>query len=385
MKSQLLQQHPTLPARVLCVETAHGSFETPVFMPVATRAYVNHLSPERLSETGSQIILGGNTYHMLVAPGTDVIQHSGGMHRFMNWHGPMLTDSGGFQVFSLSGHPKNCQIDDQGARFRHPSHGGWLHLDAQQSIETQKIIGADIIMAFDQCMRDDDTEAERHRAIDRTRRWLETSIHHHQKQPNSKYGHPQALFGIIQGGFDQTLRLACAQDVIEQPVDGVAIGGQSIGFDMEKTRTILQWLAPKLPSNRPIYTMGVGMFPQDLIDAAQYGVDMFDCVAPTRNARHGSLYSGSWVETNGWLKFESEYPRGRLLIKQAQFTNDQKPIMEDCDCRTCQYYTRAYLQHLFKQNATYYRELACQHNLRVMHKTTELIRSVIRNADPAAT
>ncbi len=379
--SQLTHQHKKLPARSMKVHTPHGDFQTPCFMPVGTRAAVNCMDGDQLKNAGSQIILGGNTYHMLVAPGVEVIKSLGGMHVMMNWSGPMLTDSGGFQVFSLSQNKKICVIDESGGHFKHPESGRLIHMTPEISIQTQKAIGADIIMAFDQCTPEAGGEISALKAMERTHRWLRESIETHEKNNQSDYGLKQALFGIIQGGSYQKLREACAQDLINLPLDGLAIGGEIVGFDMAKTVEIIQWVKPYLDQvpQKVRYTMGVGLHPQDLIDMVQEGIDIFDCVAPTRNARHGALYHGSPVKTEeGWVRFENYSEKGRLLIKKAIYAQDENPIQPDCDCYTCQNHSRGYLHYLFKQGQALYSTLACIHNVRVMQKTCEVMREVIQ-------
>lgn len=375
--SKLVKKHPKNQARVVEVKTSHGAFTTPCFMPVGTRAFVNHMTPDQLKAAGSQIILGGNTYHMLCSPGMDIIQQAGGMHKFMNWHGPMLTDSGGFQVFSLSVNQKICKIDEHGARFKHPQTGQVLRLDAHSSITAQKIIGADIIMAFDQCTPETGDRKDAVAAMERTHRWLLLAKEMHEKNPLSAYGYYQALFGIVQGGSHRDLREESMRFILNLDMDGVGIGGEAIGFDMPKTVEILQWLNPHIPQDKIRYTMGLGMRPQDLLDAVAEGADIFDCVAPTRNARHGSLYAGRFVDTGDWIKFESDYDRGRLLIKTANFATDYRPLMEDCTCYTCQNFERAYLHFLFKQKLPFYSNLATIHNVHVMHETCNRMRQKI--------
>lgn len=376
-KASQIKQHSQLPARMMHVHTAHGEFTTPSFMPVGTRAFVNQMSPVDLHNTGSEIILGGNTYHMLCSPGMEILQAQGGMHRFMGWDGPMLTDSGGFQVFSLSKNAKLCKIDEEGARVKHPVTGKMLLLNAKTSIEAQKIIGADIIMAFDQCTPEIGGKDIAIQAMARTHRWLMLSKEIHAKNPNSAYGYAQALFGIIQGGRYPDLRAQSAEFIVNADCDGIAIGGESVGFDMPLTCEIVDWVRPLLPVHKLRYTMGVGMHPQDLIDVVKVGIDMFDCVAPTRNARHGALYSGSWVMKDGWVSFDSEFDKGRLSIKKACFANDERPLMADCDCYTCQHFSRAYLHFLFKEKSAFYCNLATIHNVHVMQETCRVLKKVI--------
>ena len=374
----VVHQHPRLPARMTHIMTPHGMAVTPTFMPVGTRAGVNCLLPEDLRKSNSQIILGGNTYHMLVAPGMDVIRQAGGMHDFMAWQGPMLTDSGGFQLFSLSKRNQMCVIDDLGAHFTHPRTQDVIHMTPEISIQTQKIIGADIIMAFDQCTSDEATREETLLAMERTHRWLRQSVDEHQRDPNSAYGHRQALFGIIQGGEFRDLREKSLEFIVEMGLDGIAIGGAVIGFDMQKTREILSWLIPQLPAAKTRYTMGVGLAPQDLIDVVAAGVDIFDCVAPTRNARHGSLYCGEIVDTGDWIEFVPLVEQGRLQIKKREYARDETSIMPSCTCWTCQHYSRADLHYLLREQAIAFASLASLHNVSVMQQVCLRMQEKIR-------
>lgn len=376
-KSELVKKHANLPARVMRMSTPHGEVLTPHFMPVGTRAMLNYVTTDDLKANGSQIILGGNTYHMLVNPGMETIESIGGMHKFMAWDKAMLTDSGGFQVFSLSKKGSICIIDDKGAHFKHPVTGKIIHLNSKTSIQAQKIIGADIIMAFDECTPETGGREAAEAALDRTHRWLLESIEEHQRQPNNAYGSRQALFGIIQGGSFRDLRDKSTEFILQQDLDGIGIGGEVIGFDMPKTCEIVDWIRPMLPDHKIRYTMGVGLGPQDLIDVVEKGVDVFDCVAPTRNARHGTLYHGRIVEKDGWLKFESDDNRGRILIKKSMYARDETPIMDDCTCYTCQKYTRAYLHYLFKDNLMAYYHLASIHNIHMMQDVCTRMRDLI--------
>lgn len=378
ISTKVTHTHPRLPARVTTVTTAHGTFETPTFMPVGTRAGVNCMDSEQLKASNSQIILGGNTYHMLVAPGMEVIEQAGGMHPFMNWDGPMLTDSGGFQVFSLSKNEELCVIDEEGAHFKHPVSGENITMTPEVSLATQKIIGADIIMAFDQCTPDVDDRPLVEHIMARTHRWLKQSIDYHNANPLTPYGKRQALFGIIQGGIFKDLREKSCEFVVSQDLDGIAIGGETVGFDMQKTVELVDFLRPMLPENKTRYTMGVGLSPQDLIDVVASGIDIFDCVAPTRNARHGALYSGSFVIKDDWLAFLSEFNQGRLQIKQQKFATDETPLMEDCTCTTCAQYSRAAMHYLFKNKSVLYNNLASIHNISVMQQACDIMRDLIK-------
>ncbi len=375
-QSKLIKKHTSLPARVMQIETPHGEVQTPAFMPVGTRAMLNYTTFTDLKQSNCDIILGGNTYHMLCTPGLEVIERLGGMHKFMNWDRAMLTDSGGFQVLSLSKNGKVCTIDEEGARFKHPQTGKIIHLNSTTSIQAQKVIGADIIMAFDQCTPEEGGREVALSALDRTHRWLIQSIEEHEKQPNSVYGKRQALFGIIQGGSFRDLREQSAEFILKQPLDGIAIGGEVIGFDMPKTGEIIDWIRPMLPDNKIRYTMGVGLNPQDLIDVVAKGIDVFDCVAPTRNARHGALYYGEFVEKEGWLAFESE-GNPRILIKKSIYAKDENPIMPHCACYTCQNFSRGYLHYLFKEGLMAYFHLASIHNIHVMQETCLRMQAII--------
>lgn len=374
---EVIARHKHSAARVTKISTPHGEFITPVFMPVGTRAGVNNMTPLELINAGSQIILGGNTYHMLCAPGMEIIEQAGGMHRFMGWNGPMLTDSGGFQVFSLSKNKEICTIDEEGAHFRLPGMQGFIHMTPEMSLQTQKIIGADIIMAFDQCTSDRCTRDEVEQIMARTHRWLQQSMNYHCQYPTSRYGDQQALFGIVQGGIYEDLRRESAQFVASMQTDGFAIGGETIGFDMTKTIDIIRWISEFLPENKPRYTMGVGMSPQDLLDVVAEGIDLFDCVAPTRNARHGALYCGEVVTDGNWLKFASTHENARLQIKKACYAEDLTPVMANCQCYTCLHYSRAFLHHLFKQKANLFTALASIHNVHVLHDVCTKMRVLI--------
>lgn len=378
-ESLLVKKHPTLPARVMRMTTPHGEVLTPAFMPVGTRAMLNYLTPADLQANGSEIILGGNTYHMLCTPGMEIIEAVGGMHAFMGWKKSMLTDSGGFQVFSLSKKGSICIIDEHGAHFKHPITGKIIHLNSKTSIQTQKIIGADIIMAFDECTPEQGGREAALAALDRTHRWLVLSKEEHLKNPNSAYGFRQALFGIIQGGSFRDLREQSTEFILQQELDGIGIGGEVIGFDMPKTCEIIDWVRPMLPENKIRYTMGVGLNPQDLLDVVAKGVDVFDCVAPTRNARHGTLYCGEFIEKDNWLQFTGE---GRILIKKSQYAKDNTPIMPGCDCYTCQHFSRAYLHYLFKEGLIAYFHLSSIHNIHVMQKTCHKMRELMLAKQP---
>ena len=374
--STFIKQHLTLPARVMKMTTPHGEVMTPAFMTVGTRAAVNHMTPQDLRQASAQIILGGNTYHMLCAPGMPIIEQAGGMHRFMGWNGPMLTDSGGFQVWSLSQQGAICKIDEDGAHFKHPTTRQVIHLTPHSSITAQKTIGADIIMAFDECTPEGE-HAVALAAMERTHRWLRISKETHLQDPRSRYGDYQALFGIIQGGRYRDLREQSTRFILDMDTDGIAVGGAGIGSNCEETSEILEYLRDELPVGKVRYTMGVGLKPRELINIVASGYDIFDCVAPTRNARHGSLYNGQVVKTDDWVRYEAGEEGDQILIKKAKYATDQRPISEHCQCSTCQQHPRSYLHFLFKTKAPNYAQLACIHNIHNMNAVCDAMREQI--------
>jgi queuine tRNA-ribosyltransferase len=375
--AQVVKTHPDNAARVVRMRTPHGEVFTPCFMPVGTHATVSSLTPEALRAAGVQMILGGNTYHMICSPGLDVIRSVGGMHRFMGWDGPMLTDSGGYQIFSLSGEGGHCKVDDEGARFKDPASGRPVRLTPASSVEAQKVIGADIIMPLDQCTPDSSDRGLVEAAMERTHSWLARSRAKHAEDPNSVHGLRQALFGIVQGGPFPDLRQRSAAYAVAQDLDGIAIGGESVGYNMPRTLEILEWVRPVLPVDKPRYTMGVGLRPQDLIDVVSAGVDMFDCVAPTRNARHGALYCGRIVRQGRWVRWESDEPNGRINLNNSRFTRDGRPVMDGCVCPTCLSHSRAYLKFLLKSKAISFYALASAHNVHVMQEVCRAMRECI--------
>jgi queuine tRNA-ribosyltransferase len=324
----------------MIIKTPHGDIQTPVFMPVGTNATVKSLSPEDLKEIGAQIILANN-YHLFLKPGSENIQKLGGIHKFMNWDRPILTDSGGFQVQSL-----NCKISEDGVEFTSPLDGGTKHFFTPESATQSQIqIGADIIMAFD-----DSTGTKE--AMVRTHRWLVRC---------KKVMGDATLFGIIQGGNSRDLRRESAKFVIDQDLPGIAIGGATIGSNAAETAETIGFIRDLLPKNKPLYAMGVGVRPSDLISVVKVGADMFDCVAPTRLARCGLLYN-------------CESKTERIDISQSKFKLDKNPIDPVCDCPTCKTYSRAYLHHLFKCKELLFYRLASMHNLRVMIRTVENLK-----------
>jgi queuine tRNA-ribosyltransferase len=358
--------------------TDRGEVNTPVFMPVGTAASVKALDSADILNTNAEIILA-NTYHLFLRPGDEVVDEMGGVSKFMNWNKPMLTDSGGFQVFSLGlgAHTESLsKIDEDGVTFKSHLDGNMHKFTPERSIDIQRNLGADIIMAFDECTPDKSNYEYAKTAMNRTHRWAERCIKQWEKnKKTSSQGKYQALFGIVQGSSFRDLREESAKFISSLPFDGVAVGGETIGYNMESTLEIMDWIRKLIPKEKPVYTMGLGRDPENIVDIIKTGVDMFDCVAPTRMARNGSLYVG---EIRGG-KFESEYPKGRLNIDNTKFINDPNVIMEGCDCYTCRNgYTRGYLRHLYKaQELSYYR-LASIHNVRFMVRLVEEIRKNLK-------
>ena len=339
-------------ARHGIVHTPHGSFETPTFMPVGTQATVKTMSPEELKEIGAGIILS-NTYHLWLRPGHDIVKEAGGLHKFMNWDKPILTDSGGFQVFSLS---KFRTIEEEGVHFRHHLNGSKLFLSPEKATEIQNDLGADIMMAFDECPPYPATFDYMKKSVERTSRWAERCLTAHGR-PND-----QALFGIIQGGEFEELRKQSAKDLISLDFPGYAIGGLSVGESKEVMNEVLEFTTPLLPQDKPRYLMGVGS-PGSLIDGAIRGIDMFDCVLPTRIARNGTLMTSA----------------GRLVVRNASFKRDFRPLDENCDCHVCKNYSRAYIHHLIRAEETFGIRLTSYHNLYFLTNLMEQVRDAIRN------
>ncbi len=358
--------------------TPHGTVKTPIFMPVGTRASLKALDSLDIKNTQAQIILA-NTYHLYLRPGEKLITNSGGLHEFMNWPGPILTDSGGFQVFSLG---KNSIIKHDGVEFKSHLDGSKYFFTPETSIEIQRQLGADIIMAFDECTPDKADQNYAQEAIDRTHRWAKQSLVYWERQNKvSAQGHYQALFGIIQGGMHQDLRKQSANFIANLDFDGIAVGGETVGYNMAGTEQVMKWIEPLLLKNKPRYAMGLGRDPQNIVDAVQMGFDMFDCVGPTRLARNGSLYHGCLEQGRDGFKFVSKFKRGRLNIGRVDFKTDNEVIMKDCDCYTCRSgYTRAYLNHLYRSHELSYYRLASIHNVRFMLRLTEEMRAGILNS-----
>ncbi|MEN1969284.1 tRNA guanosine(34) transglycosylase Tgt [Lentibacillus sp. N15] len=337
-------------ARLGKVHTPHGSFDTPMFMPVGTLATVKTMSPEELTDINAKIILS-NTYHLWLRPGADIIEEAGGLHTFMNWDKPILTDSGGFQVFSLS---DMRDIKEEGVHFRNHLNGEKLFLSPEKSMEIQHKLGSDIMMAFDECPPYPATFDYMKASVERTSRWAERCLHAHQDVND------QGLFGIVQGGEYEELRKQSAEDLSSLDFPGYAIGGLSVGEPKEVMNRMLEFTAPLLPTNKPRYLMGVGS-PDSLIDGAIRGVDMFDCVLPTRIARNGTCMTSN----------------GRLVVRNAAYARDFGPLDENCDCHVCKNYSRSYIRHLIKCNETFGFRLTTYHNLYFLLELMKKVRKAI--------
>lgn len=364
------------------LQTPHGVVKTPLFMPVGTQGSVKALSPDDVQQAGAQIILG-NTYHLYLRPGEKKVARMGGLHQFMRWDGPILTDSGGYQVSSLGlfktdEGPNLTTIDEEGVTFQSHLDGSIHRLTPEKSIQIQTALGADVIMAFDEATPDKGKRYARE-AMERTHRWLLRCKAEWQALAAAKTAaHPQALFGIIQGGNYQDLRRESAAFVVGSDLPGVAVGGATIGQNPEETEKNVAWIRDIVPQTKPLYLMGVGVQPADVLAAVQSGADMFDCVAPTRLARTGQLYAGELRVTGKRWQFDSEFSKGRLSIGNKRFELDTDVIYQGCDCYTCSSgFTRAYLRHLFKCRELLYYRLASIHNVRFLIRLTEQLREVI--------
>lgn len=351
VRYELIKECKQTGARLGLVHTPHGTIETPAFMPVGTQATVKTMSPEELKTMDAQIILS-NTYHLFVRPGHEIVREAGGLHKFMNWDRPILTDSGGFQVFSLA---ENRKISEEGVHFRSHLNGDPLFLSPEVAMEVQNALGADIIMAFDECPPyPAEYEYVKH-SLERTHRWAERCLNAHAR-PND-----QALFGIVQGGVFADLRIQSAKLLTAMDFPGYAIGGLSVGEPKALMYEMLEVTVPHLPANKPRYLMGVGS-PDALLESAIRGVDMFDCVLPTRIARNGTVMTRN----------------GRLVVRNAKFARDFRPLDEECGCYTCRHYTRAYIRHLIKADETFGIRLTTIHNLHFLLDLMRGVRQAIR-------
>ena len=333
------------------LEFKRGKVETPAFMPVGTYGTVKAMTPEQVSDTGAEIILG-NTFHLMLRPGTEIIKKHGDLHDFMNWKGPILTDSGGFQVFSLA---EMRKITEQGVEFSSPVDGSRVTLTPEISMQVQRDLGSDIVMIFDECTPYPATENQARESMELSLRWAKRSKQAHGDNPS-------ALFGIVQGGMYDDLRQQSAQGLKDIGFDGYAIGGLSVGEPADERNKVLDSCTPLLPDDKPRYLMGVGR-PEDLIEGVRRGIDMFDCVIPTRHARTGYLYTHS----------------GIIKIRNSRYADDTRPIDENCSCYTCQNYSRSYLRHLDKCHEILGSHLNTLHNLTYFQQLMDKIRRSIEN------
>lgn len=337
-------------ARLGRLTTAHGVIDTPAFMPVGTYGTVKAMTPEELAALGAQIVLG-NTFHLMLRPGAAVIAAHGGLHRFMHWERPILTDSGGFQVFSLE---SLRQITEEGVRFRSPIDGREVRLTPEDSMDMQRALRSDIAMALDDCTAHPASESQARESMERSMRWAARSHAHYHRADAA--GPPGGLFGIVQGGMHVPLRLASLEMLLRLDWSGLAVGGLAVGESEEERLRVLDGLLPHLPADRPRYLMGVGR-PEDIVVAVQRGIDLFDCVIPTRHARNGHLFTASGV----------------INIRNRIYQDDLAPIDASCDCYTCRNYTRSYLRHLDRCNEILGSRLNTIHNL---HFYLALMRSL---------
>lgn len=338
-------------ARYGILHTPHGDFETPIFMPVGTQATVKTLIPDEIKEVSDGLILG-NTYHLWLQPGDELIKKFGGIRGFMKWDGALLTDSGGYQVFSLS---KMRKITEEGVEFRHHKSGEKLFLSPEKSIEIQNNLGADIIMSFDECPPFDSDYKYMKDSVDRTIRWAKRGKEAH-KNPET-----QALFGIVQGGGNKEIRKYCMEELAKIDFPGYSIGGLSVGESKKDMYEMLEFLKDVMPKDKPRYLMGVGS-PDDLIVGSMNGIDMFDCVLPTRNARHGSAFTHN----------------GKIQVKNLELKYSKEPLDSECDCYVCKTFTRAYLNHLIKADEILGMRLISYHNLYFLKSLMHDIRAAIK-------
>ena len=351
IKYQLIKKDPRSMARLGTITTPHSTFETPCFMPVGTQATVKALSKEELEAMEVGIILS-NTYHLWCQPGHKLIEEAGGLHKFMNWERSILTDSGGFQVFSLA---KIRDIKEEGVYFKHHKSGKQMFLSPELAIEIQNSLGSDIMMSFDECPPYPSTYDYMIKSVERTIRWAKRGLEAH-KNPDT-----QGLFGIVQGGEYEDIRKYCARELTSLPFDGFSIGGLSVGEPKSTQNTVLSYTTPLLPENKPRYLMGVGS-PGAILDGVERGVDMFDCVLPTRIARHSCAMTS----------------HGRLILKNKEFEADFNPIDSECDCYTCKNYTRAYIRHLVKAEEILAAILISIHNINFLENLMKNIRKAIK-------
>ena len=347
----LLKTEKNTNARLGKIKTNYGEYETPMFMPVGTQATVKTLAPEELKAIDCGIILA-NTYHLWLRPGEDIIDKAGGLHKFMNWDGPILTDSGGFQVFSLA---KRKDISEEGVKFKNQYNGDALFLTPEKSIEIQNKLDSDIAMSFDECIGWPATYDYCKQSVERTLRWA--------KRGKDVFNNPrQSLFGIVQGGEYEELRKHCAEELVKIGFDGYSIGGTSVGEDKPTMYKMVEMSTKYLPEDKVRYLMGVGD-PIDLVENVIRGIDIFDCVSPTRLARHGHALT--------------KY--GKINLKNAKYKEDFTPISEECDCYACKHYTKAYIKHLINAEETFGARLLSIHNINYLVNLTKELREAIKN------
>jgi queuine tRNA-ribosyltransferase len=351
MSFKIVKESTTSKARIGVLQTAHGNIETPVFMPVGTQATVKTLTPEMVLQTGAQILLA-NTYHLSLRPGPDLIEKAGGLHPFMNWDKPILTDSGGFQVFSLS---KLRKITEEGVSFQSHIDGKKINFTPKTVIDIQRKLGSDIMMPLDICTPLPSTEAQIKKDVLLTTKWETEAFNYWRENPGKQH-----LFGIIQGGTNKDLRALSAEQITALDFPGFAIGGLSVGEEKSLMHEYAEISADLLPKEKPRYLMGVGL-PENLEVAIHAGVDMFDCVAPTRLARHGQFF----------------YGKERLNINNSRYSEDFSPIDTECQCYCCQNYSKAYIRHLFKAKETLGQILLSTHNIFTLIKLTNTIKNTI--------
>jgi queuine tRNA-ribosyltransferase len=386
--------------RVGKLQTAHGTVNTPFFLPIATKGAVKNLVPEELRELGAEIVLG-NTYHLWLRPGEKLVEKSGGLQKFMNWNGPILTDSGGYQVFSLAGRrdkKSQVKLSEKGVEFRDPADGKKYFMTPEKSIEIQLALGSDIIMVLDECPPYPCSKEYARKSLERTTRWAERCKEYFDKnykkssafslRPDATSGRNSSkpsfrplLFGIVQGSVYKDLRQESAMQLLKLGFDGYAIGGVAVGEPREKMRKVLEWVLPVLPENKPRYLMGLGR-PEEIVFAVNNGIDMFDCVIPTRNARHGSLFvwknikKNSNKRTKSFLRYDLRKDNfyGTINITNEKFKKDFSPVDKNCDCYTCRNYARAYLRHLFAVGEPLAGRLASIHNLKFYLDLMKILR-----------
>lgn len=348
---ELLKKSSKTKARLGKLTTPHGEIETPIFMPVGTQATVKAMTPEELKEVGSQIILS-NTYHLYMRPGEDLVKKAGGLHSFMHWDKPILTDSGGFQVFSLA---DLRNIKEEGVTFKSHIDGSKHFISPEKAIQIENDLGADIIMCFDECLPYPCDYDYAKNSLYRTIRWAERCKETHKNTEK------QALFGIIQGGMYKDLREESIREMTKLDFPGYSLGGLSIGEPKDIMYEVLDWTTHLMPENKPRYLMGVGS-PDCLIEGTIRGIDMFDCVLPTRIARNGTVFTS----------------HGKLVVRNAEYAEDFRPLDEECDCYACRNYSRAYIRHLFKAKEILGARLTTIHNLRFLLKLMENLRNAIK-------